>query len=531
MKTTRLLLAFAAALALPAAQIAAQSSVPGTISYQGRVTNDEGSLVGNSAPTERTVIFRIWDNASATGAANLLYSERQTVTIFKGEFSVLVGNGAAVTGSPRGIDEVPKKLGSLADPALWNGSTRFLGVTVCDAGTDTGTEVSPRQQIASTAFAIKAQTAEKIVANGITAAMIAPNAITAAQLAPNTITASQLANGTLTAAQLAPNTITASQLANGTLTSTQLAAGTITASQIANGTITSSDIANGTITRDNLDLNSVYTLVDRNLVISGNISGIVGSTADNDGWEVRGQGNGNNNGSLIIKTTDDGNEPIQFWQTGSHRMQINKNGNIMIPGDIPDSRDRNNAKLVVDNAIGLQWGSEQATLTYIGDGGAKFIISLSKGFQGNNRSCFFDGDSNWDFESDIRLKTDIAPAEPMLDRILGLPLHRFRYKDDAPDARLQLGVLAQEVQPVFPELVAANGNPAPEGGNYLTVGLTSFGLYACRAIQELAERTDSDVETLNSDIDSLQKTIAEKDAKIANLESRLAAIEAALKNK
>jgi hypothetical protein len=525
MKTTRLALALAAALALQALPIHAQSSaVPGTISYQGRVTNDDGTLVGASTPTNRTVIFRIWDNATGTGQANLLYSEKQTVTISKGEFSVLVGNGDPVTGSPRGFDEVSKKLASLADPSLWNGSTRFLGVTVCDAGTDTGTEVAPRQQIASTAYAIKAQTAEKIVANGITADMIAPNAITAAQLAPNTITATQLANGTITATQVAPNAITASKIANGTITSAQLAPDSITTSQIANGTITGFDIATNAIGRDRLDQNSVYTLENRSLYINGGNNGIIGSTASNDGWEVRGQDNGTNNGAMVIKTTDDGNEPIQFWQTGSHRMQINKNGNIMIPGDIPDSRDRNNAKLVVDNSIGLQWGSEQATLTYIGDGGAKFNISLSKGGQGNNRSCFFDGDSNWDFESDIRLKTDIAPAEPMLDRILGLPLHRFRYKDDAPDTRLQLGVLAQEVQPVFPELVAANGNPAPEGGNYLTVGLTSFGLYACKAIQELADRTDSDVENLHAEI-------AAKDAKIAELEARLAAIEAALKTK
>jgi len=87
----------------------------------------------------------------------------------------------------------------------------------------------------------------------------------------------------------------------------------------------------------------------------------------------------------------------------------------------------------------------------------------------------------------------------------------------------ELGVIAQEVQPVFPELVG-KGDPAPEGGHYLTVGTTSFGLYACKAIQELADRTDSDVE-------NLQAEIAAKDAKIAELEARLAAIEAALKTK
>ena len=528
MKTTRLLLALAAALALPAAQLAAQSTVPGTISYQGRVTNDDASLVGASTPTTRTVIFRIWDSSSASGAANLLYSERQTVTIFKGEFSVLVGTGDPVTGSPRNFDEVPKKLASLADPALWNGSTRFLGVTVCDAGTDTGTEVSPRQQIASTAFAIKAQTAEKIVANGITADMIAPNAITAVQLAPNTITASQIANGTITASQIAPNAITASQIANGTLTTAQLAPDSITTSQIANGAITGFDIATNAIGRDRLDQNSVYTLENRNFVINNTNNGIVGSVSDNDGWEVRGQGNGNNNGSLIIKTTDDGNEPIQFWQTGSHRMQINGNGNVLIPGWIDN--DRNDSRLLVDGGIALRANNERARINYE-DGSGKLTFNITKGWNVTDRSVSFDGDANWDFDSDARLKTDIAPAEPVLNRILNLPLHRFRYKTSAPGSKLELGVLAQEVQPVFPELVAANGNPAPEGGNYLTVGLTSFGLYACRAIQELAERTDSDVETLNSDIDSLQKTIAEKDAKIANLESRLAAIEAALKNK
>jgi hypothetical protein len=211
-------------------------------------------------------------------------------------------------------------------------------------------------------------------------------------------------------------------------------------------------------------------------------------------------------------------------------MAINQNGNVVIPGNLPDIR--GDSKLIAQ-AIALVAGptSEQRAQIFYHDWG-KFEINLSRGV-GNvtNKSASYDGDSNWDFESDARLKTDITPAEPVLDRILGLPFHRFRFKSDAPGSKQEFGVLAQEVQPAFPELVAPNGSPAPEGGNYLTVGLTSFGLYACKAIQELADRTDSDVETLNSDIATLQKTVAEKDAKIADLESRLAAIESALKNK
>jgi hypothetical protein len=385
---------------------------------------------------------------------------------------------------------------------------------------DTGPEVAPRQQIASTAYAIKAQTAEKIVANGITADMIAPNAITAAQLAPNTITATQLANGTITATQVAPNAITASKIANGTITSAQLAPDSITTSQIANGTITGFDIATNAIGRDRLDQNSVYTLENRSLYINGGYNGIIGSTAGSDGWEVRGQDNGNNNGALVIETADDGNEPIQFWQTGEHRMQINSRGNILIPGTLNDTR--NDSKLAVDGGIALWWGTHRARLYYdvYGNNG-QFTISLSQGLDG--KTARYDGDSNWDFDSDRRLKTDITPAESVLDRILDLPLHRFRYKSSDPSKMPELGVIAQEVQPVFPELVG-KGDPAPEGGHYLTVGTTSFGLYACRAIQELADRTDSDVE-------NLQAEIAAKDAKIAELEARLAAIEAALKTK
>jgi hypothetical protein len=225
---------------------------------------------------------------------------------------------------------------------------------------------------------------------------------------------------------------------------------------------------------------------------------------------------------MVIKTPDDGNEPIQFWQTGTHRMAINDKGNVVIPGWVNDRVEGGDSKLAVDGGIALYYGTNRARLYYNADNGA-FTINLSKGFNVTDRYARFDGDANWDFESDRRLKTDITPAEPVLDRILDLPLHRFRYKTSDPSKMPELGVIAQEVQPVFPELVG-KGDPAPEGDHYLTVGTTSFGLYACRAIQELADRTDSDVE-------NLQAEIAAKDAKIAELEARLAAIEAALKTK
>jgi hypothetical protein len=263
-------------------------------------------------------------------------------------------------------------------------------------------------------------------------------------------------------------------------------------------------------------------LEKKSLGLWGNVNGvgIYSGMADSDQWSIYGDSAGTNEGRMIIRTTDDGNEPIQFWQTGTHRMQINENGNVLIPGWI--NNDRNDSRLLVDGNIALRANNERARIRYE-DGSGKLTFNITKGWNVTDRSVSFDGDANWDFESDRRLKTDITPAEPVLDRILDLPLHRFRYKTSDPSKMPELGVIAQEVQPVFPELVG-KGDPAPEGDHYLTVGTTSFGLYACKAIQELADRTDSDVE-------NLQAEIAAKDSKIAELEARLAAIEAALKTK
>jgi hypothetical protein len=160
----------AALLALCSTLATAQTSaVPGFISYQGRVVDASGANVGAGTPVNRTVIFRIWDNPSSTNTANLIYSEAQTVTVSEGEFSVLVGQGVANTTQSYGYSETAKKLADIG--LAFGGSTRFLGVTVAAASTiaTTDNEITPRQQIVSTAFAMRAKYAEQVGSNGIAA--------------------------------------------------------------------------------------------------------------------------------------------------------------------------------------------------------------------------------------------------------------------------------------------------------------------------------------------------------------------------
>ncbi len=148
----------------------ATSAVPGLFNFQGKVANANGSLVGASPnPVNRTVIFRIWDHASASTAANLVYSEQQVVTISDGEFSVLIGQGSAVSTTPLGYSESSKGPGSLtiASASVFGGATRFLGITIDDGNSaTTDPEITPRQQLVTSAYAFRAKYAESVGSNG-----------------------------------------------------------------------------------------------------------------------------------------------------------------------------------------------------------------------------------------------------------------------------------------------------------------------------------------------------------------------------
>ena len=105
------------------------AAVPHLINYQGRLTNPSGVPLEGSY----SLTFRIYD---AETAGNLLWEETQNnVVIQKGIFSIL--------------------LGSVTNLNLAFDKPYFLEIKV-------GEEVmSPRQRIASTGYAIKAENAEK----------------------------------------------------------------------------------------------------------------------------------------------------------------------------------------------------------------------------------------------------------------------------------------------------------------------------------------------------------------------------------
>ncbi len=206
--------------ALPAGLFAQASAVPTTVSYQGRVTDSTGTPIGNGTTVNRVAIFRVYDAASG---GTRLWSEQQTVAISSGDFSVLLGTGTAVVGESNV---------AVMGEGLFTGATRFLGVTIADAAGALGSEISPRQQLVTTAYAFRARVAESVLSQSVTSAMIANGAVTATQLAANTVTAAQIANTTITATQLADSAVTSAKITDGTIATADIAHSAVTAAKL-----------------------------------------------------------------------------------------------------------------------------------------------------------------------------------------------------------------------------------------------------------------------------------------------------------
>jgi hypothetical protein len=146
----------------------ATSRPPDRMTYQGFIAGSDGVALGNTAPKNYDVIFRIFD--SETGGIPL-WGEQQTVTVDAGLFSVLLGEGSAVNGTPNA---------GITLSTLFNGGTasdRYVGITIKGIGSGgTDVDVMPRMRLLSSPYAflasrsLSSQTAVKLVQDNVGAA-------------------------------------------------------------------------------------------------------------------------------------------------------------------------------------------------------------------------------------------------------------------------------------------------------------------------------------------------------------------------
>ena len=136
---------------------AADANPPERMTYQGYLVDGNGDPLGNSAPANYDIVFRLYKEKSGTQDA--IWAEQQTVTVDKGYFSILLGEGSAYLNEPNG--STGTNLSSVMRGS--DISDRFIGLTV-DTGSG-ATEIAPRLRLVSSPFAFTASQAMKLTDN------------------------------------------------------------------------------------------------------------------------------------------------------------------------------------------------------------------------------------------------------------------------------------------------------------------------------------------------------------------------------
>lgn len=119
------------------------------------------------------------------------------------------------------------------------------------------------------------------------------------------------------------------------------------------------------------------------------------------------------------------------------------------------------------------------------------------------RGSFSGADGTWNPSSDRQFKADIEPLESVLANVMRLTPSSYRMLGTGGQGR-SIGFIAQDVQPLFPDLVHSVDDGRTRA---LTLNYGGFAVLAIRAIQEQQAM-----------IRSLERSVEELEARIAALE-------------
>ena len=109
---------------------------------------------------------------------------------------------------------------------------------------------------------------------------------------------------------------------------------------------------------------------------------------------------------------------------------------------------------------------------------------------------------------DERVKKDYADVSSQGDNIKNIGLKHFRYQEDSSSEPLKIGVVAQQVETVYPDLVQedwpqGDANPnTGEGTFYNSVKEEQLLMYAVKALQEAVAK----IETLEAEVAALKSS-------------------------
>lgn len=164
-------------------------------------------------------------------------------------------------------------------------------------------------------------------------------------------------------------------------------------------------------------------------------------------------------------------------------------------------------------------------------GGTKFVVksngrtavgaNFTPAFQlqvGGEGTAGKPGGGSWSSSSDRRLKKNIHDLTGSLEKLLKLRSVTFEYKDPEAIHELsgtRLGMIAQEVEKVFPDWVSEGGH------GYKTLTFRGFEALTVEALRELRKEKDDQIEALRKENEAMQMQNSEMEARLARIERLL----------
>jgi hypothetical protein len=123
-------------------------------------------------------------------------------------------------------------------------------------------------------------------------------------------------------------------------------------------------------------------------------------------------------------------------------------------------------------------------------------------YKNSLRGVFNSSTGSYNMISDARFKHDINPITGLTEKVMALQPKSYSYISDSLHRR-QLGFLAQEVEPYFPEAVYKSKND--QGTEFYTMDYSVFGVIAIGVIKEQQQRIDN----MQDEINELKKLVNE----------------------
>ncbi|MDQ3289981.1 MAG: tail fiber domain-containing protein [Bacteroidota bacterium] len=125
---------------------------------------------------------------------------------------------------------------------------------------------------------------------------------------------------------------------------------------------------------------------------------------------------------------------------------------------------------------------------------------------GQFKGSFDDVSGVYTAASDLKMKKDIQKSDAVLHKVLQLGVKKYHFQKNAPQDNKYFGMIAQEVEKIFPEVV--HHKKADDGTEHYTMDYSAFGVLAIKAIQEQQQTINS----LNERIGKLEAILGTNNA-------------------